>query len=266
MKSEEFIKQQISAGYSIHSHDNVWWQKIAPFFYKPVLPLQEIVPGVAKPKNSNLLLGYSHIISQEQSASKYWCIMLLDNEKLRNFSLTSLSSAKRARVRKGLKQNEIKRIECIDAVIGDIKTICISQAVRTGHGKSPDYYNKHYTKWRAFMTREFSLPGREWWGAFNHGVLGAYYYAYQIEDTMFISAAKSHSNYLTYCPNDALLFTFIDYCRDRTDCKGVIFGDWSEAVSSLNDFKKKYGFEKTELPVYVRYNPAVRLLKRFIAR
>ncbi len=262
MLAEEFIAQQIKAGYAIHFHDGVWWQRAAPFFYRPVLPLQEILPERARPKLSKLFLGYRHITSEGSHVNKRWSVLLLDDEALRTFSIKSISSSKRARVRKGLSHNEIRRIESFEQVADKMQTICISAAHRTGHGKPPDYYTKHYTEWRDFMSREFSIPGREWWGAFHQGVLVAFYYAYQIEETMFISAAKSHTDFLAHCPNDALLYSFLVYCRDLGDCSRVIFGDWSE-VPSLNSFKERYGFRRADLPVYAWYTPAVRwLMKR----
>jgi glycosyltransferase involved in cell wall biosynthesis len=261
MKAEEYIRQQLDAGCKIHFHNNIWWQEAAPFFCKPVLPLQRIVRGLARPKIRKSFLGYSHLIDDDNQANKHWSVMLLDNEKLEKFSLSSLSSSKRAQVRKGLRLNEIKKIEVIDPVIDYMRDICISAASRTGHGKPPQYYIKHYMKWRDFMLKEFAMQKREWWGAFHNGVLIAYYYAYQIDETMFISAAKSHSDYLKDCPNDVLLFTFLEYCRDLPGCTQVIYGDWSNDAPSLNKFKEKYGFQKVDLPVYARYNPAVSFVR-----
>jgi hypothetical protein len=216
---------------------------------------------MARPKILKSFLGYSHLIDDANLANKHWPIMLLNSQKLEEFSISLLSASKRANVRKGLRRNEIRRIDVIDPVIDQMQDICISAVRRTGHGKPPEYYTKDYRKWRNFMTKEFAMQKREWWGAFHNGVLTAYYYAYQINETMFISAAKSHSDHMEDCPNDALFFTFLEYCRDLFDCKQVIFGDWSGDAPSLNKFKERYGFQKIDLPVYARYNPVVRFFR-----
>lgn len=265
MKAEEFIKQQIDAGYKVHHHDNVWWQRYAPWFYRPVVPLQKLIPGSARPNRLLSFLGYSHVVETGEDTNKSWPVMMLEDELLESFSMTVLSSSKRARVRKGMRLNEVRKIDSVDSVITDMQTICISAAHRTEHGKPPEYYTKHYRKWRDFMVGEFSIPGREWWGAFSQGSLVAFYYAYNVEETMFISAAKSHSDFLANCPNDALLYSFLQYCRDLDDCRRVIFGDWSE-VPSLNKFKERYGFRKTDLPVYAWYNPVALWAKKKIKR
>jgi hypothetical protein len=255
MKSEEFIRQQIKAGQKIHFSKGVWWRRASHFFYKPALPLEIIKPGSARPGLKKLFLGYSHLVGSEKDANRHWNVMLLDEEKLKSFGIKSVSSAKRARVRKGLRLNDIKKIDDMDKVIEEMKEICISAAKRTGHGKEPEYYIKRYEEWKKFMKSEFSLPQREWWGAFCEGKLVAYFYAYHIGDAMFISAAKSHTDFLEKCPNDALLFSFLEYCRDMEGCKKVIFGDWSKDAPSLNEFKERYGFGKASFPVYMWVNP-----------
>lgn len=266
MKAEDFINQQIKAGYKIHFHQGVWWEKVNPFIYKPVLPLQKIFTGKSKPKLAVSFLGYSHCVPEGCYANKVWSVMEIDYDCLSDFSIKSLSSSKRGRVRKGLRLLEFKKIEDVESVIDDIKNVCISTAKRTKHGKSPHYYVKHYKEWKSFMINEFSLPQREWCGVFYKDILIAYLYGYQIDNTMVISATKSHSDFLNKCPNDALLFTFLEYCKSLPGCKKVFFGDYVYAVPSLNEFKKKYGFEKVNLPVYANYNPLVRLAIKFLRK
>ncbi len=261
MTSKEFIEQQIAAGYKIHFNEGVYWQRVAPFFYKPVLHLEEIVPGKSHPKLVKSFFGYSHLVSNKQSANKNWFVMLLSHEKLKEFNIKSLSSSKRARVRKGLKLTEVKKIENIEYEIEDLKNICISTAIRTKAGKPPEYYTKSYNKWREWITKEFALPKREWWGSYCKGMLIAYFYSVQINDTIFIFAAKSHTDFLNKCPNDALFYTFLDYCKNLETCRQVIFGDWGKNTPTLNEFKQKYGFEKVCLPMYAKYNPLVHIMK-----
>ena len=263
MKAEDYIRQQIDAGYTIHFHDNEWWEKVSPFYYRPVLPMRAVTVG-CRPKMSRSFLGYSHIVKDEKSANRHWSIMLLPNEKLKEFSMKNLPEAKRKRIRKGLKLSEVRRIEDIGPVLEDMRQICISVALRTKHGKTPEYYTDSYDEWKTYMTTLFNLPERQWWGTFHEGVLIAYHYAVQIDDTMYHLATKGHANYLDRCPNDALIFTFLDYCRGLGDCSQVHTGDWVEDKPSLNKFKEYFGFEKVDLPVYTWYNPAVRWVRKII--
>lgn len=262
MTTEEFVKQQIKVGYKIHFNNGVWWQESAPFFYKPVNFFQKLQPGESKPKRLKSFLGYSHLVKDKQMANKYWSVLSLQEKRLKEFSISSLSSSKRAQVRKGLKLTEIRKIESIEPLIEDMKNINISAAIRTNHGKPAEYYSNSFEKWKSLIIRAFNLTKGEWWGSFYQDVLIAYIYAIHIDDIMYISAAKSHTDTLNKCPNDSLIFSFLDYCKNLNDCKRVIYGDWSEDAPSLNEFKRKYGFEKEDLSVYVAFNPLISLVKK----
>ncbi len=266
MTSREFIEQQIKAGYSLHFNKGIWWQKTAPFFYKPAIHFEMVDPGRSRPAASKALLGYSHLVDAPEKGNKCWQVMMMGSEKLREFSISSISSSKRARVRKGLKMTAVKVIEDIEPVLNDLKGICISAAKRTRHGKSPEYYDKHYDEWRSWIVREHSLANREWWGAYDQDSLIAYLYSVLIDDTMFIYTAKSHTDFLDRCPNDALVFSFLQYCKTLNECQKVVFGDWSSDVPSLNEFKERHGFEKTEKYVYARYNPLIVPIKKALRK
>ncbi|MBI5102978.1 MAG: hypothetical protein HZB33_14265 [Nitrospirae bacterium] len=266
MTSQEYIKQQIASGYDIHLSCGVWWIKSAPYFYRPANPLQVIGCGQASPKKYRALLGYKHLAPTDDCANQYWSIMVLNNERLRSFGMQSISSSKRARVRKGLKLTRVKRIESIESVIDDMKEICIAQKIRTGYGKPVEYYRKQFKHWKESRVRQFQSTAKEYWGAFCDESLIAFMNIIQIDNTMLIDNAKSHTDHLDKCPNDALLFTVLDYCRQIQGCNRVIFGEWSGGAASLNDFKAKYGFERVDMPVYAKYNPIVKLLKNISKR
>ncbi|MEW6602337.1 MAG: hypothetical protein AB1499_15300 [Nitrospirota bacterium] len=250
------------AGYKVHYNKGVWWQEYAPFFYKPVLHLQKLSPTETNPKFFRSFLGFKHLVVDDRTANGTWPMMVLPEAKLKDYSISTIDPSKRGRVRKGLKLTEVTRIEDIEAVIGDIKEICISTAIRTGHGLPPTYYSEKFEEWRAWITKELSQPKREWWGAFNEGRVIAYIYSVQIDDTMFMYTAKSHTEHLEKCPNDALIFTFLNYCRELPDCRQVIFGDGGPTAPTVNTFKIRLGFEEILMPVYARYNPLVLACKK----
>lgn len=251
MTSKEYVEQVIDIGhkhYDIHFNDGVWWLKVAPFLYRPVDQMHLIEPGSARPKKHKALLGYSHLTSDKQYANKYWSMLFVSEERLNNFDMQSLSSSVRARVRKGLRLTEVKKIEDIEQTIDNMRDVCVSKASRTGHGKPPEYFNE---EWKNAKFKEFEIDKntKERWGAFYEGSLIAFMNIFLVDGIMFISFAASHTDHLNKCPNDALLFTILEHCKKLADCKKVQFGDWSNN-ESLNRFKQKYGFEREDLPVY----------------
>lgn len=261
MNSEEFVRQQIAAGYKVHFHDGIWWQRRAPFFYRPVNFLQRFNTGEVKPKLSKSFLGYSHLVKDDQYANDYSPMAIMSSDQLNNFSLINIPANKRKRIRKGLKLNRVRRIDNIANVIEDMKNICISMAKRTQYGLPPQYYVEKYDEWKTFMMNEFSLSNREWWGVYYENNLIAYRYDVLIDNTMFFLATKSHTDYLHTCPNDALMFTFIEYCKDLPDCKELNAGDWNHK-SSINEFKELFGFKRVDFPVYKKQNVLINSAKK----
>lgn len=264
MTKEEFIERVLEIGYDVHFNDGVYWIESEPFCYRPVIPYQVIEPGKAKPKRHKALLGYSHHVSDKKYANKYIPIMLMNEERLSNFGIHILSSSVRARVRKGLKLTEVRKIEEIEPVLDDMKAIEISKASKIRQATSPEYYVKHDKKWRAWTIKQFNgdRGKKDYWGSFYKGSLIAFMKIEQIDDTVTINNVASLSDHLDKCPNDAALFSVLEYYKNLSECKKVIHGGWDKNRPTLNKFKEKYGFEREDLPVYAKYNfkiiPAVK--------
>ncbi|RJO60861.1 hypothetical protein C4544_04265 [candidate division WS5 bacterium] len=263
MTSEEYIERVLAIGYDVHCNDQIWWIERSPFFYEPVVPLQVLKRGAAKPKTYKSLLGYSHLVSSEKDSNACTSVMLLREEQLKNYSMQSLSSKRRNKVRKGLRLTKNIKIESIENVLDDMKQIAISKAIRTGRGKSPEYYVTHYEEWKADIIKQFNIDKgkKEYWGSFYNGNLIAFMTVVPINGTMMINQGSSHTDHLDKCPNDALRYTFLEYCKTVKECQQVISGLWSDNKPTLNEFKESYGFEKVDLPLYIRDNfPMLRKL------
>jgi hypothetical protein len=268
MTSEEFIERVLTIGYDVHFNDGVWWIKSQPFFYQPAIPLQVLGPGEARPKMKKALLGYSHHVKNKQYANKYESILLLSEERLREFGMKSLSSSKRAQVKKGLRLTEIRRIEMIEPLLEDMREIEISKAIRIGEVKPPEYYMNHYKEWKEWTIKQFNgdRGKKDYWGSFYNGLLIAYMKVYQIDETAIISYAASHTDHLDKCPNDALTFSILNQIKELETCKRVSYGAWDPNRNSLNEFKQKYGFLRVDLPVYVKYNfHVIPIMKKVLA-
>lgn len=258
---EEFIAKALaSVGRHVHQHDGVWWERVGPGFHKPIDRLRPIRPGDAKPAISQAWLGYSHAVPEGAESNHVWSTMMLAGDKLATFDLASIGQKrKQQKVKSSLKTLRITRLESIGEHLDAIAEINISTASRTGHGRPASYYRTNRAEWEAFMRSEHAIPGREWWAAFSGETLIAYYYVYVIARTLYLSAAKSHSDFLQFAPNDCLVFSVVKAHADARDCDRAIFGDWSPDTVSLNEFKERFGFVRTDLPLFRRETVGFRL-------
>lgn len=252
MTEQEYAEQEQSMGARVHLHRGVWWREVYPFYYKPVFEVRELSLGESSPSAWRSLLGYSHVVKQPASGNRSMEYMVMSGVDLASFALNKLRDAKRAQVRKGLRSLTIRELEAADPVLEDLRAINIAQANRqqakSGFGLAADYYTQHRREWEDEHRRLFALPKRGKWGAFAEGKLVAYAVAFIVADTGFISAVKSHTDYLHLCSNDALYFTFLESLRATGMCTRVFNG--APSIPSLNRFKEQFLFQPTSLGVY----------------
>jgi hypothetical protein len=259
MDIEEFARLEVAQGAPVHFHDGIWWQRIKPFYSWPLQTLKAFPRGTQRPSLLYSAIGYEHAVPDEREANAILPMMLLQD--ISEYDLKCLSAAKRNQIRQGLKQVEGRRLEDIRDLVEQGLEINRSALTRQGWGGNRrGYLNEPL--WRRVIERAHALGARESWGVYFRGKLVAYLRAYVLDETVCITQTMSHSDYLGYRPNDALLHTFLMDCKARPGTKRVLFG-LECAKPSLNEYKRKFGFEVVKLPVYRRLNPVVRYLARF---
>ena len=137
----------------------------------------------------------------------------------------------------------------------DVRQIVISTRLRTGVGLPVSHYTDHFAEWRRSILKLFAMKDRPWWGGFVDGRMVAYYQTTLLDDMLTIGAAKSHTDFLANCPNDAILYAVMEEAFNRMGCRCVEYGDWSPEDERLQFFKQSYGFVKCDLPEDIHLNP-----------
>ena len=158
----------------------------------------------------------------------------------------SVGGKRRNLIRKGLRNNEVRKLDNLDDYREDLAEISISTAIRTKRGYPPTYYRERGQEWWESILRVANYS--EFWGAFFEGKLIAYLSVHVAGHRAVIDGAKSRTEFLNTCPNDALVFSFLESCRQRGNIREVWYGHFSEDKPSLNQFKASFGFNGTRVP------------------
>lgn len=268
LSEEEFADQEIERGRRVHEHDGVLWSTVAGSYSRPIYEFRRIRPGDARPARWHSILGYSHQVPDQSLGTRSVGFMTIEADRLRSFGMGSLRSEKRAQVRKGLRDCEIREITDLDADVEEIRAVCVSQAIRhmgTGRfDRAPSYYTEEGDAWRASVEKCFRRKGWRWIGAYVNCRLVAYLTLLAVEDHAFFMAVKSHTESLRFCPSDALYFTALSEIKEASWCRRVVNG--GEAHSSLNRFKAQFGFGLVEVPYYSPHAGLVRIAKKVYGR
>lgn len=257
MDLETFARLETAAGAKVTRHDGIWWERIKPFYSRPLHLLRAFPYDTGKPPFSYRFVGYEHAVPDEREANAFLPLMLLQD--ISGYDIERLPPAKRNKIRQGLKHVEVRRLDDIQDLIEQGPEINRSNLARWG-GDRRGYLDE--SLWKRVLERTHALGVRETWGAYVKGRLVAYMRAYVIEETAYDTQRRSHSEYLQYRPNDILLHTFLMSCKVRPEIRRVLSG-LESAQQSLTEYKKAFGFEAVKLPIYRRMNPVVRYIVQF---
>jgi hypothetical protein len=269
IREEEYGRQALALGRHGHRHDGTWWTGPSPFYAKPLFEFRTLVPGTARPSPWRALLGYSHMVPEPRYGNWKKEYMILEGEALRTFGLDRLSGKKRNQVRKGLRSLEVHSLDSVDPYLEEIRTIYISQATRHTEfydrpDTPPSYYVDHEKEWRERERRSLASCGRRVWGAFSAERLVAFLVCSHIEDTRFIEKMKSHTDFLSACPSDALYFRVLDDAARDPECSRVV--NPGLRGQGLNRYKEQFLFRLTAVPVYASRPRLLALAERLAAR
>jgi hypothetical protein len=263
---QEFVEQRMALGRRIHEHDGVFWEEVYPRYCKPAFIYRAFDPGEARPARIRSLLGFSHEVRSPEKANRSIRLMVLEGERLRDFSLMVLPSKKRNQVRRALGNCDVLLIEELEPLLERMREINISQAVRQEARKGPETPVRRYVeeaeRWREQVLRQFAVEDREWWGAFLGGVLVAYMRTCQVDDIRIIEQTKADTEYLKSYPMDALYFSVLSTASSNESCVRVVNGRPMHA--SLNHYKEQFLFENKEYPYYSSHARLVEWGKRLV--
>lgn len=256
MTLDEYLQQEAAIRPNVHWHDGVLWKQSAAGCAQPQYPLQVISPGSARPAPRRSWIRYSHLIPGPGAGGAVRTRLLLQGDRLRDYSMELLDGTRRKAIRKAVRAGcRIEPIPDLEPHRDDLLEIYASNADRNLHGLPGQWYRDHPEEWWSHLRRETSLAGREWTGAFLDGRLVAFSYACLVDHTLHLLVTKCHTDHLNSRPVDLLEFEVIRGGRKRPECRRIDVG-WSIPVPPSIDWRKiSLGFEPVELPVFVHANP-----------
>jgi hypothetical protein len=261
MTKEEYIEGKKKAGLDLHLHQGVWWEKTKFGYCKPALNYHSTDK---RPSFLNSLVGYNIRVDNPKKSVGTWSPFVMDEETLKNWSLETLKSGNRKRrIKKGLKNNEVKKIENIQEYKADFARILKSTAIRNGHGHDPEFYNLDNTVWWENILKVANYT--EFWCSFHEGQMSAYICLHVMENIVIYDGVKSDTDLLHTCPVDAINHAILLYLKNLGNIDEVWYGGKSNR-ESLDSFKESYGFKVVQIPYSIRFFGGLFTFPKFIRR
>ncbi len=194
MNVDEFAEAQLTLGEVIVKSATVYWCRVRPFFYRPLLPYKAYeLDEIVSPCNylDKSLGGFQHVVTSWEKANSSMNFLILD--QLHGYALEKLKHERRRFIKKASRQFEIRPL-------GDIKEFrdqgyraYISFYKRTSYSyKAERTQKENFANWVDIIMKSKALV----LGGFGKSGLVAVALLYQVEQTLIYATFFSETEAL----------------------------------------------------------------------
>lgn len=138
MSLPEYAELQQRLGVKIIYRNGTYWRRVRAFFYRPLLPVEEVAPLASPPvswPNS-----FQYVIANGQPANSTMNFLMLDG--LPEYSLNSLNHKRRSLIKKAAQQFAIRPLLETNEIKQHGHDIYLSFLQRTGYAYKSDRKNR----------------------------------------------------------------------------------------------------------------------------
>lgn len=251
MTGEAIAKFQELRGWKVVQAAGSFWQEFRPRCYMSlpyntvIKPDPDEVAALLRTRNA-LCVRYPAIQQHGLEGGLY----VLRDKK---FSLTSVHSKQRSRVRRGLERCEIQPLD-LDLLLREGLQLNLDTMARQ-HRFEPEF--GELARWKRFVDALRVSPAASAIGAFVDGRLSGYTIHFLEDRWLHVLYKMSRIADLEHCANHALQFHSMSQIAE-SNVDAVCGGPLSVAVNEgLHEFKTRMGMEVEPQKLAVRLHPAV---------
>jgi hypothetical protein len=238
---------------------NIWWRKVRPFFYRPLLPYQIYDPLQLK-VNLNKMTSFQHVVSIENQHNSYMNFLIFD--RLKNYNSSILKKDDRKKIKRALKNNlTVHQITSREKeeFIKKAFTVYLSFYGRTKYSYRKDRTNKE--KFVQWLYTIFNFPGTLVIGVFKEEVLLSFEIAILIEDTLIYQTSINSKLGLKFHSPDLGLHFWREKVSKRSGIN-MIYAGYYLSEEGINMFKIQRGARVVAYPAYLYINPFLLLIAK----
>lgn len=242
---------QLAIGDTVHFHQGVWWLQARPLFCTPCFPYAQIDHRTARPNLIRGFAGFTHLSLPHTPSNGAYSALV--RESVSTYSLRSLPTDRRTKLRKALMYLDVRIVDNTHELLTDGFEVYQSCHQRIGWGRD----KTARAPFEAWIVRAYQRQGRVVLGAYYQNKLVAFMLPYVVGNIAVQSYVASHSAFLKYRPNEAIIHAFLSIARQTAGVEMVDFGPVS-SKTSLDSFKRHFGTIK-HFRSYTWLNPLLRM-------
>ena len=259
MSAEEFATFQCALGERVIERSNVYWKRVRPFFYRPLLPFREFSPEVTSAPLQACLGGFQFAVPPESRGNSFLNLLIYkDTEK---YSLDALDRRKRQQVRSAAAKFIIRPIENAEEFKQKAFPVYLSFFERTGYTyKSERRNHDSFSRWADTL---FRFPKVAILGAYHNGELGGVSISEFVEDTLVYSTAFCDNDSFRLHVTSLMLHCLQEAAADCPEMKCIFAGPYKyQGRNGVDKFHLDRGCSLVKKPALVSLNPLARVYLR----
>jgi hypothetical protein len=259
MSVDEYASLEAALGATLVKAGNIWWRKVRPFFYRPLLLHRELAIDHLTYPRSRWLGGVQHAVPAGVPTNSR--IQLLQFDNPREYSPESLNPTSRRHLRRAMKSFAVRPIPDIEEFIASAHGVYLSFFERTRYGyKSERTDPASFAQWARTLYR---FPKAQVRGAYRGAELVSVSVSYLVEEVAFTATFFSRSEALAEHVSELMLHEI----RERAAASGsveLIFAAAAGMERGLDEFYLRRGARLVDRPAHLEMSPlALFLLKHF---
>jgi hypothetical protein len=259
MSVDEFAAFEIAGGQKLQKIGDVWWRRVRPFFYRPLLPYRQLIPDKLRRPPLSRFGGIQYVVPAGQHANSTLDLLLFESPE--TYSLDALTQTGRRRVRRALKVFNVRPIVDVDDFISAAHPVYLSFYSRTKYGYKNDRIER--PKFAAWAKNLFLSPKVRVFGAYQGNDLKSVSISYAVEDVAYLATFFSATEALSDFVSDLILHSVREQIAANADIS-FIFAAMGSRPRGLDEFYLLRGAHLIRKRAQLRINPlALASLKIF---
>jgi hypothetical protein len=255
MTIDEYAEFERANGTEAINVDGIWWRRARAFFYQPLFPFLEIIPGSVRPPRGALLGGFQHLVpaGEKTNSQKHFFIW----DEVQRYSLDRINHRARNFIKKGMKHFSVREIEDPDELVASGHPVYRSFYERTGYRYKKERTDKE--QFRRWVETLYRFSKIKVLGAYHADRLCAIDISYLVQDVLIDATFFGQTEYLKYRVSDVMIHAL----RERAAASpliGFIFKGPVTGIPALDESKRIRGCKVLSRPALYQVNPVALLV------
>jgi len=263
MTIEEFASFERRQGERIHQINGIYWRRVRPLFYRPLLPYQEYPPPSVSSPLAAFFGGFQHAVSPHEGTNSFLNLLIFENPKA--YCLGDLDRHERREIKRAADDFTVSLVTDVNEFKVQAYRVYLSFYERTKYEyKSERRDAGNFSKWADSL---FQNPKVIVLGAYKKNrELGAIGVWHLVEDTLVYSTFFCETESLKMHATGFMLHKVQEAAAGCQAIKQIFIGNYKyTAVKGVDDFYLARGCKLVRKTAFLHINPLTAFfLKRFL--